>query len=216
MVITKIEPQKKNKNRCSVFIDGTFSFGISEFDAKRFQLQEGMILSDEDINSIRNDILIQDAKQYVLRLLDRKEYTEIGLKRKMTERGFDSVTIDSTINFLKEYHYIDDVSFADRYIRSALQSGKSGIRKIQYDLQNKGIASEIITKILCEIDCNNLYQNEYETVKSLVLKKTKGDFSFPSLMKAKRYCFSRGFSTDVIDSVIQKVKNDDFENLSDI
>ena len=41
MKITKIEQQKKNKSRMSVFIDGEFSFGTDNFTLLSLHLKEG-------------------------------------------------------------------------------------------------------------------------------------------------------------------------------
>ncbi|MBE7036961.1 MAG: hypothetical protein E7403_06685 [Ruminococcaceae bacterium] len=208
MIITKIEPQKKHKNRSSVFIDGNFAFGIDDFDLRRLHLAVGKVLSDEELTAIRQDVLIQETKQYALKLLDRHSYTENALIRKMRERECDESSILATISFLQEYGYIDDREFARRYISSALRTGKSGMRKIKYDLSLKGISKEIVDEVALEFDEENS-DSETEQVTILLEKKIKGDYSFPNLMKAKRYAFSRGFSVDAIDSAIRKLKLDE-------
>ena len=209
MVITKIEPQKKHKNRSSVFLDGSFAFGISDFDVLRFHLKEGKPLSEEELDTIRNEVLVQDAKQYALKLLDRHSYTEKALRRKLFERGCDPDTIERVLSFLKEYRYIDDALYAKHYIESALKTGKSGARKIRYDLMEKGISREILDTLFAELNESENAQNESDIVLPLLEKKVKGDFSFPNLMKAKRYCLSRGFSVEAIDSAVHKLQIED-------
>ncbi len=206
MVITKIEPQKKHKNRSSVFLDGVFAFGMADFDVHRLHLKEGQELSESDIETIQNEVLAQDAKQYALRLLDRQTYTEKALRRKMSERGYDESAICKTVEFLKEYGYIDDKAFARQYISAALSSKKSGLKKIQFDLKEKGISREIVDEITAEFDTESLDQEEQEAICFLLLKKLKGDFSFQSIIKAKRYCLSRGFSSEAIDRAMSTIK----------
>lgn len=206
MIITKIEPQKKHKNRSSVFIDGSFAFGLSDFDVLKFRLKEGKTITEAEISALKSDVLIQDAKQYALRLLDRHTYTEKAIERKLTERGSDPETIESVLAFLKEYQYINDEQYARQYVESALRTGKSGMRKIRYDLAEKGISRDVIDKILNEQEEAENSYDESEAVLPLLEKKLKGDFSFQNLMKAKRYCLSRGFSSDAIDSAVRKLK----------
>lgn len=208
MQITKIEPQKRHKNRSSVFLDNHFAFGIADFDLRRLKLCEGQELTEEDYDAIRSEVLTQEARQYALRLLDRSPYTEKKLRRKLTERDTEETAIENTIAFLKEYHYIDDADYARRYIRTALRSGKSGMRKIQYDLFGKGVDKETIELVLAEMEEEEPMADEAETVMPLLEKKLRGDFSFPSIMKAKRYCIARGFSYDAIDSVLRQLKAD--------
>ena len=208
MIITKIEPQKKHKNRSSVFLDGAFSFGIDDFDLRKLKLKVGQELTEDELENIRKEILVQEARQYALMLLDRHIYTESALIRKLKEREYDEHTAAVTITFLKEYGYINDAEYARRYVASAMQTGKSGLRKIKYDLVGKGICKDLIEEIMQEFeeDAGNL---EKEQVVRLLEKKLKGDFSFPNLMKAKRYAFSRGFSVEIINSALKELTNDD-------
>jgi len=202
MIITKIEPQKHHKNRLSVYIDGTFAFGISEYAALRFHLKEGMILTQEALHAIRDDALRQEARDYALRLLDARAYTEKAMRQKLYDRGTDAEIIEKTIEFLHEYQYIDDVLYAQRYVQAAIRQGKSGKRKIMYDLVAKGIAKEIAEQVICE---NNV--DETDTVTEILKKKLKDDYTFPNIMKAKRYALSRGFSTDSIDSALKSLSH---------
>lgn len=212
LIITGIEPQKRHKNRSSVFLDGSFSFGLSDFDLHRLHLKIGMELSEEELEEIRRDIVTEDAKQYALRLLDRQAYTEQALCRKLREREYDVQIISEVIQFLQEYHYIDDFDYAQRFITAALRSGKNGMYKIKYDLSQKGIARDIIDEAAQEFEAES-QERELETLTALLEKKLNGDYSYQSLMKAKRYGFSRGFSAASIDVVLRRLKeqNDDYD-----
>ncbi len=206
MQITNIEPQKKHKNRSSVYIDGSFAFGLSDFEVLRFHLKIGKNVTEEELLQIRNEVLVQDAKQYALRLLDRHTYTEKAMERKLIERGSDPETIQAVLLFLKEYQYINDEQYARQYVETALRTGKSGERKIRYDLSEKGISRDVIEKIFSEQEDAESGYDEISAVLPLLEKKLKDDFSFPNLMKAKRYCLSRGFSSESVDLALRKLK----------
>lgn len=212
MQITKIEPQKRHKNRSSVFLDGHFAFGMADFDLRRLKLVEGQELDEEDYDHIQNEVLTQEAKHYALKLLDRCPYTEKSLRRKLAERDTDETAIENAIAFLKEYNYIDDAEYARRYIKSALKTGKSGMRKIRYDLYGKGVDKETIEAVAAEIEATEEQPaDESEIVLPLLEKKLRGDFSFPSIMKAKRYCISRGFSYEAIDATLRRLRSENDE-----
>jgi len=211
MVITNIEPQKKHKGRQSVFLDGSFAFGLSDFDLHRLHLKVGMELTEESLSSIRQDVLLQDMKQQALSLLDRHSYTEAAMRRKLLERGGEEESVNETIAFLKSYRYIDDEGYARRYMTAALSAGKSGMIKIKHDLSAKGIARDIIDVVASEFDDEASAETELEAIRQLLTKKLKGDFSFPSKMKAKRYLLSRGFSSSLIDSVLKKLGQEEFD-----
>ncbi|MBE7022125.1 MAG: hypothetical protein E7414_02775 [Ruminococcaceae bacterium] len=206
MIVTKIEPQKRHKNRSSVYLDGSFAFGISNFDLYKFRITEGAELTEEALSQLRQAALCQDARQYALRLLDARAYTEKAIIKKLTERGTDPIAISDTISFLKEYQYIDDAAYASRYIQAAVRNGKSGKRKIIYDLIAKGISKELAEQAASEVSFE-----EEESVIPILEKKLKGDYSFPSKMKAKRYLLSRGFAAEAVDRALMQLTADEEE-----
>ncbi len=206
MIITKIEAQKRHKNRSSVYLDNQFAFGISDFDLLRLHLKEGAELTEEELSVIKDEILMQEARQYALKLLDRQSYTEKSMRRKLSDRDYDESMVEKAIAFLLEYRFLDDADYARRYIESALRIGRSGLKKIRYDLIGKGIPKEILDKICAEYDLEDLKNREKEMVMPMLEKRLKGDFSFPNVMKAKQYLLSRGFSMDAIDSAVQSLK----------
>ncbi|MBR5236206.1 MAG: RecX family transcriptional regulator [Clostridia bacterium] len=210
MIITKIESQKKNKGRSSVYIDDSFAFGLSDFDVLRLHLKVGKTLTEADVAAIRQDILLADSRQYALHLLDRHSYTEAAMCRKLRDRGTDEETILNVISFLKGYHYIDDEDYARRYIKAALHAGKSGLKKIQYDLVGKGVDKDIIETVISELSEEEF--DEMVAIMPILQKKLRGDYSFQNKMKAKRYLLSRGFSVDSIDHAMQKTEEESSSN----
>ena len=99
MKITKIEPQKKNKNRMSVFIDGAFSFGIDAFNLYALKLAENDELDSKRLAEIKNTVLLESTKTYAVNLISRKSYTEQAIRKKLTDHVGDTETIENTISF---------------------------------------------------------------------------------------------------------------------
>ena len=62
MVVTKIETQKRNKNRSSVYIDDIFAFGIDNFDLLKLKIKVGTELDSERLEFIRQTVLLSAAK----------------------------------------------------------------------------------------------------------------------------------------------------------
>ena len=172
----------------------------------RLHLKEGQTITEEEFAYIQNEILLQDARQYALKLLDRQSYTENAIRRKLKDHGADESVIEKTVAFLTEYRYIDDDDYARRYVKAALHSGKSGLNKIRNDLYVKGIERELIEEVIAELDTEELHASQQEALAPIIAKKLNGDYSFPNIMKVKRYCLGRGFSADSIDIVLQELK----------
>ena len=203
MKITKIEPQKKNKNRMSVFIDGAFSFGIDAFSLYSLKLAENDELSSARFAEIKNTVLYENAKTYAGNLISKRSYTEHAMRQKLLNHIGDAETVEKTILFLKEYAMIDDVDYARRYATDCVNLKKLGSRKIKYKLMEKGIPASLAEQTMAELSCK---ETEAETLLALMEKKLSDNFDIKNIMKAKRYFAYRGYSFEDIDTVLQKLK----------
>ena len=206
MKITKIEPQKKNKSRMSVFIDGEFSFGADSFTLLSLHLEEGTEITEEKLAVIKNTTVFEDAKNYSARLISSRSYTEKAMREKLVSHIGDSEITDKTISFLKEYKLIDDYDYATRFARDLVHLKKLGITSVKWKLKEKGISDSIIESVLSELDFSDEIE---ENLKSLAQKKLSGNYDIKNIMKVKRYLASRGYSFDDINKVFSQIKAED-------
>lgn len=202
MKITKIERQKRNQNRSSVYLDDAFAFGIDEFDLYRLKLCEGMELSEADVKEIRETVLLTSGKNYGMKLTAARSYTTAGLIRKMREKEFDEWVIDQTVAFLREYRLLDDEEYAKRFVHDEIYLKGHGKYRIQNALREKGIDKETAERVLEQFDFS---EAEESVLLPLAEKKLKGDFSYENIAKTKRYLAARGYSFDSIDSAVGKI-----------
>ncbi len=202
MKITKIERQKKNKSRSSVYLDDIFAFGIDDFDLYRLKLCEGQELDAERVAFIRETVLLTSTKNYGMKLTAARSYTTAGLVRKMREKEFDEWAIEQTVNFLQQYKLLDDEEYARRMIHDSIYLKGHGKYRICNTLREKGIAKEVAERVLEEFDFE---EAEKTVLQSLAEKKLGQNFSYENIAKTKRYLAARGYSFDAIDSVVRKI-----------
>ena len=203
MKITKIEPQKKHKNRMSVFLDEKFAFGIDTFSLYALKLKENDEIDEKQLCEIKNTILFESAKNYAANLVSARSYTERTMKQKLMDYTGDEATANKVIALLKEYKLIDDADFARRFASDYINLKKYGRRRIKYKLMEKGISPETAENAIEERDCADV---ETENLEKLMIKKLSGNFDIKNVMKAKRYFAARGYSFDDIDSTLRKLK----------
>ena len=103
------------------------------------------------------DDMIKQAKQKALSLLNYMDRTESQLRQKLKEKSFDEKAIDAAVEYVKSFGYINDVSYAERYILNR-QTSKSK-REIYAALCQKGICREDI-----ELAMESCYEAEDEFV----------------------------------------------------
>ncbi len=208
MKITKIEEQKKNKSRLSVFIDGEFSFGADSFTILSHHLSEGDEITEDALAHIKNTAVFEDAKNYAARLVSSRSYTEKVMREKLRAHVGSNEIVDRTLAFLKEYKLIDDEDYARRYAHDLVHLKKFGIRQVKWKLKEKGIKDAIAEKVLEELNFDDTIS---ENLESLAEKKLGGNYDIKNISKVKRYLASRGYGFDEINSVFSKIKAEDEE-----
>ena len=119
----------------------------------------------------------------------------------------DERRLDETIEFLKGYNFINDETYAKLFVKEKLKS--KGKNKIRFDLQQKGIDSELISKIFYEIDddVENNIAKELCIKKYNILKKSTDD---ERKIKEKlfRYLVSRGYDFSLSNGIIKETINE--------
>lgn len=186
--ITEIKPQVRNKSRFSVFIDGEFSFGISEFDLLKLSLKQGQELTDGELIDIIKSVDESECQEYANSLVNQKLYTEKKLREKLYSKQFSSISINSVVDKLKGYGYIDDFLYAETYIEEL--KNKYGVMKLKQKLYERGISREIIDK------CLEDFENQ-GTALAVLKIKTRGQKplkdDYPKLL---RFLAQKGFQYD--------------------
>ncbi len=68
---------------------------------------------------------IKAAYSVALRMLTRREHCEAEVRQKLESRNFDDIAIDSAIEELKNYGYLNDSRYAEAFLRYRMQRGEA-------------------------------------------------------------------------------------------
>lgn len=98
--------------------------------------------SEEQRSFWEKEVFLPRAKRRVLFLLEKKEYTEAELKKKLSSDGYPAVTVEAVMAYVKELHYVNDVSFAERYALYLLP--KCSERELIQKMMMKGFPKDLI------------------------------------------------------------------------
>ena len=78
--ITKIEQQKKKKNRVNIYIDGKFAAGLYKDTVIKYHLYENKQITPAEISSIKEFEEFIDAKEKVLNYISYRERSQKEIK----------------------------------------------------------------------------------------------------------------------------------------
>jgi len=140
--------------------------------------------------------------QLALRYLSYRPRSEREVKNFLSQKGCETQVIATVIAKLRSLNYLNDLSFAQIWARSRLESRGYGPRRVEQELIRKGIGARVIRDTLQPF----LQQtNELERARTVLTKR----FGGTSLQdtKARRRAVAllqrRGFSGKVIFDLLQ-------------
>ena len=205
ITITKIENQKKNKKRYSLFSGDTFVIGVSEETLLDFNIFSGQPLSEDKIEQIRQRENYIALREQAWRFLARRMHSEKELEIKLSNKGYAKINIESIIGELREKKYLNDENFARQLISDEIDFKKNGPLLIKNKLLKKGIDMSLVTSLLDESYPEELQHTncKYHTEKKLKSFINKDE----NLIKNKLGTFltQKGFTWDIINRVISEI-----------
>jgi regulatory protein len=199
LTITGITPQKKNKERVNVYLDGEFAFGLSLMTA--VSLSIGQVLTPEKVNSLKAADEVERAKASAYRYLSYRPRSIAELKRQLGNKGFNEDTIDQVVDRLSELELIDDLAFARYWVEQRETFKPRGRRALRYELYQKGIDREIVDIVVADVD-------ETESAKNAARKKARLWRELPEdqfYEKLSNYLGRRGFPYEIVRNVTQEL-----------
>lgn len=200
--ITDLVPQKKRKDRYSVFLDYEFAFGI-HVDVL---LKTGIAKGDHlDLKQIRN---IQDleekraAKDKAMRLLGVRARSYHELRERLRRNDFSESVIEWTLKELKRLKLLDDTEFAKMFSRSRMVTKPVGAFYLRRELSQKGLSEQNI-----EIGIQEAYRETDErTVARNLAARRKNMLKHKDELQTKKrisdFLQRRGFDFTIIHDII--------------
>lgn len=150
MVITQMDSFGKDK--LLITLDEEISFCLYQKEVHHLQLEPGAELTDTLYQEIRKEILIPRARKRTMYLLEKLDRTEAQLREKLRQGRYPEDIIENAIAYVKGFHYVDDLRYAESYVRCYSQSKSR--RLLYQELVGKGVPRDLIEQAL---------EEEYET-----------------------------------------------------
>lgn len=206
MKITKIEQQKKQQNRYSLYIDEAFFICVDQEILIQFSLHKDQVVTKELLEQIKtseNNHKIYAASlnylSYGLRSI--KEMRDYLNKQKDKEEkaGPSDEVIEATIDRLIRQGYLNDLEYAKSYVRTHSSLKAKGPQVIQNELKmKKGINELDILDALEEY----ALEDQIENIHSLSEKYIRTNKSHPPKMlrnKLYTHLLTKGFDKDLVN-----------------
>lgn len=135
-------------------------------------------------------------------LCTRAEHCTFELKTKLCNWGIMGTDADDVIESLIKNRFVDDLRFAQSFVRDRYRFSGYGRRKIAMALVAKRIPRDIIAEALNEIDDEIYYSNLLHIT---ARKATSLNLEiFEERNKLYRYLISRGYESSLVARAIKE------------
>jgi regulatory protein len=205
MVVTQLE--EIGQSKVNVYIDGDYAFLLYQKDIEKFGLIEGCEIASKIYEEIIEDTVFRRAKQKALAIPKFMDRTEQELRIKLTDAGYPENIVNRTISYIYEYGYLNDERYTITYVRSRMNTKSKLV--IKTELLHKGIAKELVDRILQEEYENHEENEEPEdaeliAIRKAVAKKTKALDTLSSEDKQKLIAslYRKGFDIGKIKQIV--------------
>lgn len=117
----------------------------------------------------------EQARALCLRLLTARARTRAELEAQLTKRGYPDDISATVLDRLARVGLVDDVDFAEQWVRSRRVNAGKGKRALAAELRNKGVDNEVITAALADIDAGAERQRAEQLVRDKLRREKFGD-----------------------------------------
>lgn len=197
MKVTEIKAQVKTAGRYSIFIDGKYSFSLSDVALLEQHVRIGQELSKEQVDVLKQ--LSQDDKMFgaTLRYVGIRPRSEWEMRSYLQRKHASPALVGSILNKLSKSGIIDDLAFAKAWVESRRLLRPTSKRKLQQELRAKRVSDEVIGQVLAADAAD-----ERLVLQELAVKK-RG--RYVDDMKLMQYLVRQGFSYDDVKAVVQEL-----------
>lgn len=198
-LITRLEVQKRDKERVNVYLDGDYAFSVPLNAA--VLLYKGQHLDLEKIHALQQEDETARAYANALHFLSFRARSCAEMERHLTTKKFPAHVIEQTLAKLQGYRYLDDKAFAVQWLDNRCRLNPKSAYAISCELKNKGIDQDIIDEVL---EGFTEYDAAWNAVRKKLYKWEKLD---KYKLKPKLFTFlgNRGFSYETTWDIFNRI-----------
>lgn len=214
MKITALKAQLRDKDRVNVFVDGKYRFSLDISQVADLGVRNGAEYTEAELVELENEskfgkvyvrtleyVLVRPrSEREVLDYLYRKT-RDTRTKEGAIKKGVSKEVTERVFNRLMEKGHLDDLRFARFWLENRNVRKGSSLRKMQAELQAKGVDKALIDEALKGTD-----RIDIEELRKVVAKKA---YRYSDSQKLIAYLMRQGFRYDDITSVLSNEDESD-------
>ena len=201
MFITKIEVQKKRKDRYNIFIDGEFRFGLDEGVVARLGLYEKKEINEDEIEQIEKEEVRAKAFNAAVNFLKTRERSKKEIRDKLKTKEYSESVIEKVLDKMERLDLVNDKRFAQMFVNDRMKLKPKGKKVLSLELVQKGVSKDTIEEVLRELIDEDKELELAEKVYQKAIRKYGVPDNNESKQKIVKYLLGKGFAYNIVEEV---------------
>ena len=151
MIKMIISSKPGNGNKVHIYIDDKYTLTLYDDFWYRSGYSEGQEISDDELASLKGEAGFRSAYEKGITYLSMSGYSEKELYNKL-KINFGDEAASRAIDKINSFGYLNDEEYCREYTEYLFKVKKYDIKRISYELKNKGIDPETIDNTLKILD----------------------------------------------------------------
>ena len=198
MTIESLTKLENRKNTYIAALDDGAKLRLTTEQIVLFGIHAGQEFSEEEFNSLREEIELNTTKARAIRALGSSNLSAGEMKRRLVRRGASTEASQKAVDWLEDIGLINDSEYAVMIAKH--YSGKGyGIARIKDEFYKRGISRDLWDETLDAVSLNSS-----EAAIIFLHKKLRGSVEFDELNRARDALCRRGFSYEEAKAAIRE------------
>jgi regulatory protein len=192
--ITDIKQQVKRADRYSIYVDGKYTFSFGESELLNSGIRINMEVTPEGLEELKDKAVLDKGYDRALNYVSLRRRSEWEIRDYLKRKEYPPALANLILNKLSISGYVNDLAFAEAWVRSRRLLKAVSQRRLSQELRAKRVADEIVKQVLDEDETD-----ESEVLKNLVAKKRQ-QTRYQDDLKLMQYLARQGYNYDDIKS----------------
>lgn len=198
MKITAIKSQVRRQGRYSIFVEGKYSFSLSDMGLLDAKLVVGQELSQAQIGELKQASIDDKLYNMTLGYLAIRPRSQWEIETYLQRKGASPTLLNTILSKLSDVDLINDRKFAEAFVRDRRLLRSTSRRKLILELRKKRVADSVVQEVV-----GNEASDEVSALVETIAKKRKQS-RYQDDLKLMQYLARQGFGYGDIKAALQK------------
>ncbi len=201
--VTKIEVQRKNKERFNLYLDGVFEMGIDMDTLVKFNLKKNQMIDAKQMEEIQKYDHYRFGIHIALHYLSFKKRTEKEVRQQLVKSDINETAIDQIIDYCYKEKFINHEDYAESLKNTMIRTTDKGPEVFKQKLYQVGIEEEIIERFTQRYEVEQPFEDILKVGHKL-MKSKKGPIAKVK-QKVSQALIQKGYTIETIKQVLQEL-----------